>query len=741
VRQSACSPHSIVESIALLVLLDAFRPDYLWRTEFLRDLARRAAVGAMEEPFGFLPRASYFGGLTPNETGYSNIFAREPWRSPFPCVPDVDRVLAYADAATMRTRIVDEARQRLSDFGGRYADGFAIPTRELSSYAIAEATPPWGPRCGYRSLFHILDEAGLPWVQCSWPYTRAVAGADAGIVASFLDQLSEETRFGFVHLSQLDAVGHESGPGSAAMRDALEDIDRLCAVLYTRAHERFDRVRMLFFGDHGMVTVVRTIDLLEELRGRALQPGRDFDLFLDSPMARFWFRSGVKRDEVTSVLRRFDFGRVLDAHDLARFDADRMHPSNGELLFVAHPGIVFSPNAFQDSAVQVRGMHGYLPDVPDNRGLLLSYDSADRTPRSIGVAQATQIFPACLRMCGLDPAEHTTVPPLREEPAPRRWTTAGILAHEARVSDDLVRARAAIASRAPASAIAVTGSFGRGEGGVVSGAHGVEVLNDYDFMVIGPDAGNAAGLGTQLAASLGTDFCDVMPLTSAAGLPPSQLHFDLRYGGRVIAGDPCALDRIPAFAPSDISLRDAARLLMNRIAGVMLVPLPEQRGHEALTQFAVNQLSKALVGAGDAYLIAAGDYSSRCVDRAPRFSALASALAIDGRLAAAIEKAYRYKLNPQPAPGVFRHGDFVIARAAIAAALRQLAAQASASCEWELAVAAALDSIEPPGDMERRAILEKLTVLFRATAADVIDPAIAETARQRLADAWLAVCH
>ena len=37
--------------------------DYLARTEFLRDLSRRGGVGAMEEPFGFLPRAAYFGGL------------------------------------------------------------------------------------------------------------------------------------------------------------------------------------------------------------------------------------------------------------------------------------------------------------------------------------------------------------------------------------------------------------------------------------------------------------------------------------------------------------------------------------------------------------------------------------------------------------------------------------------------------------------------------------------------------
>src|SRR5688572_229630 len=82
-----------MNSIALMVLLDAFRPDYLWRTHFLRDLAHRSGIGEMEEPFGFLPRAAYFGGRAPDDTGYSNIFVREPWRSPFPAIPGIEQVL------------------------------------------------------------------------------------------------------------------------------------------------------------------------------------------------------------------------------------------------------------------------------------------------------------------------------------------------------------------------------------------------------------------------------------------------------------------------------------------------------------------------------------------------------------------------------------------------------------------------------------------------------------------------
>ena len=52
--------------LTLLVLVDAFRRDYLERTSFIHRLAAGSAVGSLREDFGFVPRAAYFGGLTPS---------------------------------------------------------------------------------------------------------------------------------------------------------------------------------------------------------------------------------------------------------------------------------------------------------------------------------------------------------------------------------------------------------------------------------------------------------------------------------------------------------------------------------------------------------------------------------------------------------------------------------------------------------------------------------------------------
>lgn len=789
-----------MNSIALLVLLDAFRPDYLERTTFLRALARRGGVGSMEEPFGFVPRAAYFGGLTPNDTGYSNIFARESWRSPFPCVPGLRRVLSLGDPPTIRRRVETEALMRVPDFGARYAEGFALPVEALSSYAITEIEPPWGPCCGYRSLFHILDDAKLKWIQCSWPYTREIRSADPGIVGAFLEQLTPETRFGFVHLSQLDAIGHVHGPGSVELQRALEEIDDACAAMYEAAHERFDRVRILFFGDHGMVSVVRSVDLLQPLREAGIVADDEVDVFLDSPMARFWFRSDAARARTVLVLSRLDCGRVLTPDVLARFDADRMQRGNGELFFVAHPGIVFAPNAFQGEAIAVRGMHGYLPDVPDNQGLLLTYDSRDRTAGTLGVARATQLFPTCLEMCDLDAAAFTALPALRVMPRPRTWTRGGLAAHESYVDADIASAKATLAAHAPASAVIVVGSFGRGEGAVVTSGNEPRVLNDYDFVVVGPDAVETASLGRPLARQLRTDFCDVLAFNTPSSLLPSQLSFDVRYGGRVVAGDARALDRMARFAPADIPVRDAALLLLNRVAGVMLVPLPEQQQAKP-GQFAVNQVAKALAAAGDAVLIAIGDYSTSSATRARRFRALAPAVDVPGEIADRIERAYGYRLDPVEAPGPFGAEDFRAVRDSCACAMRFVAARLGECGEsfltdgWAHAIRAAVapvadpeaddaDAVRKLGEAGfasardgrtvlgvRRVIFEGLVALFFATdraspREDLLALARgrvcqlgargeradetgsktsraddAEWTRQQLAAAWSVVCH
>ena len=128
----------------------------------------------------------------------------------------------------------------------------------------------------------------------------------------------------FFYFGELDDMGHEFGPDSLEIREAVREIDESLKGM------EFD----LIFSDHGMVEVNRVVEV-----------PRSGDCFIDSDMARYW-----GPDEELKVIREglpLEYGSVLDWPD-KRF---------GDLIFMANSGVLIYPNYFNDRVV--KGMHGY----------------------------------------------------------------------------------------------------------------------------------------------------------------------------------------------------------------------------------------------------------------------------------------------------------------------------------------------------------------------------------------------
>jgi hypothetical protein len=105
--------------LTLMVLVDALRPDYLTQAPYLRALATAGATGTLRECFGFVPRQAYFGGLTAEQYGFTNMYCWDPESSPF----SVARGLPVAaleripdEAAACRRWVEQTARERLTPF-------------------------------------------------------------------------------------------------------------------------------------------------------------------------------------------------------------------------------------------------------------------------------------------------------------------------------------------------------------------------------------------------------------------------------------------------------------------------------------------------------------------------------------------------------------------------------------------------------------------------------------------------
>ena len=193
-------------------------------------------------------------------------------------------------------------------------------------------------------------------------------------------ELSEEIDRGdkrvlFLYTAALDGLMHALGPENGAVREALAGYARRIEGLRERARQRYEDVRVFVFGDHGMAPVCGVHDLRSELELAGFGLGGPVLYFLDSTMARFWFRSAADRRRVEEILARHTWGRVLGDEELESLGAlfpDRRH---GELIFLLEEGEIIVPSFL--SGKPVRGMHGYHPDARHSFTVLLT-DATNR---------------------------------------------------------------------------------------------------------------------------------------------------------------------------------------------------------------------------------------------------------------------------------------------------------------------------------------------------------------------------
>ena len=148
----------------------------------------------------------------------------------------------------------------------------------------------------------------------------------------------------FFYSPHLDAVMHRHGTRSEETRACLADFEQFTRECLEEAQKRYDEVRVLVFGDHGMADVTSVHDLLTPLAALGARMPRDMLYFIDSTMARFWFFRDGWREKVLEVLAACGAGHILDDEECRRlgvFFDDRRY---GEIVYLADPGKTLAPS-------------------------------------------------------------------------------------------------------------------------------------------------------------------------------------------------------------------------------------------------------------------------------------------------------------------------------------------------------------------------------------------------------------
>ena len=205
------------------------------------------------------------------------------------------------------------------------------------------------------------------------------------------------------------------------------------------------------------------------------------------------------------------------------------------------------------------------------------------------------------------------------------------------------------------AAVLLGGGYGGGEGGVFLKSEGVaELFNDLDFFVISRPlprrrrkaldcAMREFGKGFDEEIGVDVDFGPARSAGELEHMPYTLMWQELRAGCRLVWGDPAGLERWRLNDWRLLPVSEAARLLLNRAAGLLLAAAKLDEDSAGSRRFAARNLFKALLAIGDARLILTHNYRARAQERS-------AALAEDSGFPAALLDGYRralaYKFEP-----------------------------------------------------------------------------------------------
>lgn len=184
------------------------------------------------------------------------------------------------------------------------------------------------------------------------------------------------------------------------------------------------------------------------------------------------------------------------------------------------------------------------------------------------------------------------------------------------------------------------GGYGRGEGGVCRAADGAaRPYNDVDLFVFtdGASAREKAACARALAEvaaryapvfGVDVDFCRPRNPADYKKDEGRLMIQELKRGHVALLGGEGLLDHVAALPAHALPRGEAARLLMNRGMGLVLAARARGGlGTRAGADFFLRNVNKAVLGAGDARLIAGGRYAWTLAARVARLGEPAYAAA------------------------------------------------------------------------------------------------------------------
>lgn len=350
----------------LVLWLDAFNEECIdpRETPYLYSLVQKFGVGKHKQIFGYssVP-ASFMTGFYPKSHNQFTIY----WHDPLAGIKDPLLNLLPSKIASYYFNLSRFFRGEdfFTPLMKTNRSFFSLAQKKYYHHHNALPVP---------TLFNHLDKKKKSFLAYNWPLlatnkrsrlTYFVKNNDKSKTNKFLSFIEKgRLNFYFLHLWDLDTVGHQFGLKSKKAKKILKQQDRLAKKIISYFSLKKDLI--LIWSDHGMLPVKGFVNLQEDLP----ENGDGFFYFLDSTMARFWFKNKAVKRRILEILSNIKEGHLLTTSEQKKFRIDFDHQKYGEEIFLLNPGFVLKPNFFQGEEM-VKGMHGYDLSDRDEWGIFI----------------------------------------------------------------------------------------------------------------------------------------------------------------------------------------------------------------------------------------------------------------------------------------------------------------------------------------------------------------------------------
>jgi len=387
---------------AVLILLDAFRHDYLTREHcpFLWDCAQNGEHYARVVPsFGFCERSEILSGLKPDESGFFTAIGFDPIDSPFRRFKYLSFLEPFFPHAYRR-------------FIRKFANGmsiYEIPSHLLGYWNLTEDKIDHRMKGAFPSgtILSLIKDSGRDYFYDSFTALNLPHnGTDQDRMRLALENAGD-SRYALylIYVSAPDMLGHQYGPLSEELLRGISEMDTELKSFT----ENFRRIRpetkFVFLGDHGMAPVTCNVDVERQLmllgQRHALKLKRDYIYFLDSTMLRVWFFSKYGRKVLFSALKSLpvlvDNGLFVDKTLANSYNIPWNDRRYGDLIWLANDGVLIFPDFFHRNR-PYKGMHGYDQSLSDSQGMCIIFgsDVAKKITKSITLTDIFHILKGVL---------------------------------------------------------------------------------------------------------------------------------------------------------------------------------------------------------------------------------------------------------------------------------------------------------------------------------------------------------